>query len=114
MAIKILNLNCRGLRTEVKRLRLINFLLHFKPDILLLQDTHITEELEGIVKAEFSGYNLSFSNGTNDSRGVLTATKNEHKCIYKNDGRILTVEIEFQSTKVNFTNIYAQKKNCAK
>lgn len=78
MGYKLLTLNVRGLREKIKLLRLRTFLMHFNPDVILIQDSHITEELQTLVENEFN-YNISFNNGSNNSRGVFTATKNEHK-----------------------------------
>ena len=41
--IKILSLNVRGIRNQLKRTRIFNYLKKFNADVILLQETHVLE-----------------------------------------------------------------------
>ena len=54
-SIKITSFNTRGLKTKVKRQRVLNYLKSKHPGILFLQETHTTVGDELIWKSEWKG-----------------------------------------------------------
>ena len=53
--IKLISANCRGLQCKRKRYDVINYMKSKKPNILCLQDTHLTKEDEFNIKTFWEG-----------------------------------------------------------
>ena len=68
--IVVLSANCQGLRNKHKRIDVFQFLKEKKAHIICLQDTHLTEKDEKIIKHEWAGECIIHGNRTN-ARGVL-------------------------------------------
>ena len=107
----ICSVNSKGLLQSEKRKRLIEWTTQQKSDILFIQETHFTGEIENKLKSEFVG-DLFLSNGQSNSRGVAIWLK--HSLNYKiidnykdNEGRILLINIELDDNIFTFVNIYA-------
>ena len=86
-AINICSLNVRGLVDSKKVFHYFNLKEY---QIILLQETHSTAEIESYWKAEW-GHNLFYSNGTSNSRGTAVLIKNNcaheiHKIISDSEG----------------------------
>lgn len=69
MSLKILSVNCNGLKTESRRKEVFGYLKQMHYDIYCLQETYLVTELEETVKGEWDG-SWFFDNFTNRSRGV--------------------------------------------
>lgn len=69
MSLKILSVNCNGLKGEDKRKCVFNYLNKMNCDIYCLQETHFINNLEETIKREWNG-TWFFSNYTNISSGV--------------------------------------------
>ncbi|VDI23717.1 Hypothetical predicted protein [Mytilus galloprovincialis] len=67
--LHICTVNAKGLQQTEKRKRLIEWTKQQKCDILLIQETHFTDNLKESLKKEFEG-ELIFSNGQSNARGV--------------------------------------------
>ena len=65
----VISLNVRGLRNKDKRNQIFRWFRHQKSDILFLQETYWSTDLETIVRSELHGP-CFFAHGTNHSRGV--------------------------------------------
>ena len=69
--LHIITLNTQGLREKEKRNRLNIWINQQNVDIILLQETHFTKELEKFLRAEWKG-DIIHSFGTSQSCGVST------------------------------------------
>lgn len=114
--IKILSLNCQGLRDKQKRRDVINYLKNKKFSIYCLQDTHFIKSDENQIKTLW-GYKVYMSYGKSNARGVAILLNNnfEFKILSeKSDetGNYIVLEILIEN-KYTFTliNIYAPNKD---
>ena len=111
---KLISLNVRGMRSPKKRKALLMWLKERKYDIIFLQETYSTDEVEDIWRTQWQG-ELFFSHGTNHSCGVMILVRNDLEFNLKtiqvdNEGRYITMEAEVQSSNFLFVNIYAPNK----
>ena len=109
---KIICLNVRGLKNQRKRRSIFSYLKDQKCHCYFLQETYSEPKDELIWKSEWGGEML-FSHGTNRQKGVCILL-NPSACnlliesqYFDVDGRIVLVNISFNSTKVSLCNIYA-------
>ena len=103
---KIISLNVRGLKNQRKRRSIFSYLKHQKCHCYFLQETYSEPKDELIWKSEWGGEML-FSHGTNRQKG-LCILLNPSACslliesqYFDVDGRIVLVNISFNSTKVS-------------
>ena len=108
--LNIVSLNTRGLGDMAKRRRIFNY---YRPkcDILCLQETHSTEEIEKQWISEWGG-NIIFSHGESNARGVAILTKKGFKgklseAEQDGHGRILCCTLQVESRIMCLMNIYA-------
>lgn len=85
-----------------------------KYDIVFLQETYSTVEVEDIWKTQWQG-KLFFSHGTNRSCGVMALVRSDldfklNSVNADNEGRYLIIEAEVQSSAFLLVNIYAPNK----
>lgn len=109
--ISLLSLNVRGIRNKRKRELVFKFLEKQGTDVIFLQETFFTKDLDDTVKREWNGITLH-SFGSNHSRGVSILVKKNAQIpvnlIYSSDdGRILMINTEIDNKKVTLINIYA-------
>ena len=107
MDIKIASLNCRGLNRKLKRRTIFQKCLSF--DIVCLQETYITEEVEREWKQEWPG-ELVYSCGTNRSKGlIILINKKLSNAVfseYKKNDRILAITIKIDELLYAIVNAY--------
>ena len=89
----LLSLNARGIKTFEKRKALFQWLNKDKTDIIFLQETCSTVDVENIWKSQWKG-DLYFTHGSEHSRGVLILIKERlnfelKSCIHDNEGRFI-------------------------
>ena len=70
----LLSLNVRGIRTFEKRKAVFSWLVNSDADIIFLQETYSTRDIENIWTKQWKG-EMFFSHGGNHSRSVLILTK---------------------------------------
>ena len=66
--LHLISLNTQGLRNSAKRGRL-TYILQQKAQIIFLQETHFSLEIESLVENDFESFNIYNSYGINNSRG---------------------------------------------
>ena len=108
---KLLSLNVRGIRSSTKRKALFCWLNERKCDIVFLQETNSTIDVESIWKTQWQG-KLYFSHGSNHSCGVMILVKDDvdfklNSIISDDQGRFVIMEAEVQGSLFLFVNIYA-------
>ena len=109
--INIASLNSQGLRSPDRRQTAFSFFRRNRLDIILLQETHWTVDLDIQIKHEWDG-EVFFSHGTNTARGVAILINPRLDYIVRqikhdNDGRILNILLEMDDCTFNMVNIYA-------
>ena len=91
-----MSLNARGIRDYFKRKSIFTWVKQQNTDIVFLQETHSTPDIENEWKFQWQGKML-FAHGTNHSRGVLILFNNELHFEIKSEyidteGRYILVE----------------------
>ena len=108
---KLLSLNVRGIQSFTKRRALFCWLNERKGDIVFLQETYSTKDVESTWKTQWQG-KLYFSHGSNHSCGVTILVKDDvdfklNSIISDDQGRYVIIEAEVQGSLFLFVNIYA-------
>ena len=110
MALKILSLNVRGLGEVIKRRSIFNY-YRTRGDIICLQETHTSPEVEVAWTAEWRG-DILFSHGTNKARGICVLMpkgmlKETYNRFIDKDGQIIKFEIKVNDVPLLICAIYA-------
>ena len=108
--LNVISLNVRGIRERGKRNRILQWCKHKKGDIVFLQETYSTPEVEALWRSEWEG-SLYFAHGTNHSKGVLVLIAsslniNIQELKIDNEGRYVIFKGEIRGTKVVMGNLY--------
>ena len=111
MALKIASLNVRGLRDNLKRRELFNWLRSKKYSIYMLQECHCTENTNPVWSAEW-GYQAIFSTFSSNKAGVCILFNNTfnlqiQKLFVDPSGRFIICDIQANSKSLTLANIYA-------
>jgi len=109
--IRIISQNVRGLGNYSKRLKLFNY-YSAKSDIVMFQETHSIKQTNVEWSNNLSEWEILFSNGKSNSRGVCTAFKRNIGVniicdINSVNGQFLITECKLNDLKVFLINIYA-------
>ena len=110
----LLSLNVRGIRTFEKRKAVFSWLVNSDADIIFLQETYSTRDIENIWTKKWKG-EVFFSHGSNHSRGVLVLIKDNldfkiHSTKVDSQGRYIFLEAYIQDSPYFLLNIYAPNK----
>ena len=109
--LEIASLNVRGLQDNNKRKRIFQTFRNSKFDIILLQETHSTDEDVILWKKDWIGRAFFSSlNSTKSGVAILCKESKNFKVEFENSdkaGRIISVTVETQKNKFQITNIYA-------
>ena len=113
--LKLLSLNIRGLRDFVRRKAVVNWINKQNADIIFLQETYSTTEIENEWRYQWKG-DMFFSHGSNHSKGVLILTKNDldfraKKVTTDKNGRFIIMNAEIQDSQFLLGNLYAPNTN---
>ena len=114
----IISVNSQGLRSPDRRKTAFSYFLRHRLDIILLQETHWTVDMEMEIKREWNG-DVIFNHGTNNARGVailihsrldysVTQTRGD------NEGRVLNILLNLDGHVLNIINIYAPQTDSAR
>ena len=98
----LLSLNVRGIRTFEKRKAVFSWLVNSDADIIFLQETYSTRDIENIWRKQWKGEML-FSHGSNHSKGVLALRKDNldfkiHSTKVDSQGRYIFLEAYIQDS----------------
>ena len=105
-----LSLNVRGIRDKVKRRNIFEWCKSKGSDVVFLQETYSTVEVEERWKLEWDGQ-IIFSHGSNHSKGVMVlissnSTFNFDNVVKDNDGRYILLKGELQGSPLLLGNCY--------
>ena len=67
--LKLLTVNCQGLRSKQKYFDVLDYLKNHNCDIYCLQDTHTTSDLENSMRSAWNG-EIVFNSYKSNARGV--------------------------------------------
>ena len=110
--IHLISLNAQGLREPCKRQRVLQWINYQKANVVYLQETHYTSDLELSVSTEFSSWHCYHAYGTSNSRGVtILINKNlasDIDYVVKDKyGRYLFLNLTIGSDNMTLLHIYA-------
>ena len=110
-SIRITSFNVRGLKNNIKRHRVLNFLSSKFPGILFLQETYTTEGDKQIWEKTYKG-EIIMSHGTNHSKGVaiLIPEHTDYKIdttITDTNGRYIFIDGNINGKRLCLLNCYA-------
>ena len=102
--IKIMSANCQGLRDKLKRTDVLNYFNHFSPNIICLQDTHLTNKEVNEIRS-LSGYDCYISGKKTNSRGVAILIRGNfeykiHNVENDSNGNFLLIDLDIASISV--------------
>ena len=105
-----LSLNVKGIRDKLKRESIFTWLKDKKTDIIFLQETYSTKEIEDEWRLSWDG-DVCFSHGTNHSRGVMVLIDSKLdvqilNTIIDNEGRYIIIECNIQGLNFTIANVY--------
>ena len=105
------SVNGQGLCSPYRRKLAFSFFNRNKFDIVFIQETHFTSEMEIQVQSEWEG-DVFFTHGTNSARSVeiLFSSRLEYNVIQTrrdNEGRILNILLNMEEHTMNIVNAYA-------
>ena len=108
----LLSLNVRGIRTFEKRKAVFSWLVNSDADIIFLQETYSTRDIENIWRKQWKG-KMFFSHGSNHSGGVLVLVKDNldfkiHSTKEDSQGRYIFLEAYIQDLPYSFLTFSLQ------
>ena len=115
MNVKICSLNVRGLRNKDKRNKMFCWLKDQSYNIILLQETHSTIEINDDWKTEW-GKRAYFSGGKSNSQGVCILINDDFNCDIINyfnivNGQLQAIELKINDKNITLINIYGPNKD---
>ena len=115
-SLNVFSLNTIGLGERLKRTTLYKWLSSNFTGITFLQEVHSTLDSEQSWSADFTGYNVFYSHGTSNARGVCTLIPTNYNIkiinhITDKNGRYSILHTFIEDADVVLANIYAPTKN---
>lgn len=109
--LKVTSFNVRGLRNEIKRRKIFNFLHEHKFDVIMLQETHSTRDDCRFWEAEWGG-KIFFSHGSSAAKGTAILIRKNLNVLINHehadaDGRVVAVSFVFEEIEFCCASIYA-------
>ena len=114
--LRVVSLNCNGLGDKLKRKKLFRHLTRRNADVILLQETHTTDDTSKAFKSEWKrlrrGHFSVWNSGTSRSCGVAVLLRNKTttKVIdssHDAEGRVLTLQVLINDDVFQFVSVYA-------
>lgn len=114
----LISVNSQGLRSPDRRKTAFSYFVRHRFDIILLQETHWTVDMEMQIKREWNG-NVFFNNGANNARGVaiLIHSRLDYTVTQTggdNEGRVLNILLNLDGHVLNIINVYAPQTDSAR
>ena len=111
MSLKIVTANVRGLQNSKKRKEIFLYFSKIKADVVLIQESHVSEEDEHIFKSEWGG-KIVFDNGDKQSKGVMIMFRHGLQVEIKKttcsmQGRYIILDCKIGGKAIMLVNIYA-------
>ena len=109
--LTIFSQNCRGgLSVATKRRDLFQYFRYKKYNIICLQDVHVNQKIESVIKAGWV-YDIYFSSYTNMSRGVMVLMNNNFEQKVKRiktdkNGDYIILDMVVQDKEFTLVNLY--------
>lgn len=109
--IKFISWNVNGLRAHIKRYKVLNYLKQKKADVMMLQETHLTERETFRIKDRWIGHTVH--NTYNQKQRGVSILFSKHLKVqiqkeYKDEeGRIIIILVDILNQKLILSNIYA-------
>ena len=106
------SINCNGMRNRLKRDSVLHWLQAKPDDILFLQETHSTPDVENEWRRSWEGH-IYFNHGASNSTGVCILVKRRAthvkvcKHVIVEPGRVHYLEIEIDQINYCLVNMYA-------
>lgn len=109
--LKIGTFNVNGWRENLKRRKMFKYLHEKEFDVICIQETHATREVEKRWRVEW-GSRVLFANGTSQSKGVCILFKRKlrvkvHFLDKDSEGRFLIADLDINDTRYTLTSLYA-------
>ena len=102
------SLNVRGLRDERKRKELFSFLKHKKYDIIFIQESHSTAEIESSWQKEWGG-KICFSHYSLRAMGTMIMCNDKANILSQwsdTEGHLNLISVELNNTEYTCINVY--------
>ena len=108
--LKIISANCQGLHDFKKRKDVLQYYRQLQCNLLCLQDTHFTIDMEENIRNEW-GYEVFFNSFTSQSRGIAIFMNNNfeykvHNTVMDTFGNYLALDINFSDIRTTLIVIY--------
>ena len=109
--LKICSYICRGLNSTKKRFDLFTLFKEKKVDILCLQETHFTEEIEHKIYQQWERV-CFYSHSSCNSKGVAILLRKGldikvAECKKDDNGQFIALNISYENNSFILANIYA-------
>lgn len=110
MQLKFLTWNIRGVGSQTKKNKVLNYLKNTQADICLIQETHLSQYTQNSLKT--THFNHCFSSHYNSKqRGVCILINkkiqfNHHTTISDPEGRFIIINISINNNPITIGNIY--------
>ena len=113
--VNIASYNVRGLGNKEKRLKIFNYLRNKFYDIICLQETHSTKQIEKFWKTQWGGP-VFYSHGDSRSKGCIILFRRKldvkvHYMINDKMGRFNLMDVTIGLNRVVLCNIYAPNRD---
>ena len=109
--LHLITVNVQGLRDKQKRNRFYEWSKNQKANVILVQETHFSDELIPYIRSEWKG-EILHSIGTSQSRGVSIFIHEKLHAeiidsVIDNNGRYIITNLKINDNVYCITNIYA-------
>ncbi|MEC9321188.1 MAG: endonuclease/exonuclease/phosphatase family protein, partial [Chloroflexota bacterium] len=116
--ISMVTWNINGVRKKFKLIKIFGIMnsVFQSPDIICLQEVHSDEFFAKKIRQKFNKYNIFFSHGETNSRGVALLVKKTllfdiKQKIIDTEGRYVILRGLLGGTFVSFASVYAPSEN---
>ena len=117
MAVSLPSINVNGAAERHKCLKVFGCLQAMRVDIFLLQETHLTDFMQGKAWEKEWGRQCTWSPGSNQSAGVVVLIHPNSAAILVDSkthlaDRVVTALIDFHRQRFQIMNVYRPNNHC--